>query len=415
MTWRLQRLQERVMFEQIQLVFFNFLQYKRAQPEQTRNLALLKHNDDLCPLVQERCEDILHCVERHRSLVYDMQGPGDAGIDVLTKLSYNESDKYIGLQVKSDIEVSKELLKTLKAQYFDAKNRLGEQLVDYYILLAWNAKERAATIRSVAQTFGTMRNVHVIEPAFLWTFLYGLTELQIEALVTAYLSEGDPLIRKARTSVATLSPSQVCILIALLEAHTNSDKPAPTLADLRNSPFLQRMYQRSSGLRYYNLEVSAGTELPHWLNEPIGVEDIWTRLAEDLDSIELWIDPAFSDRYSLDTSEAEVLLALAYEGKARYGHSDDQLCEFLFELLNAHSRSDRDRDALAEAQDLAVAVYQSGLPWGKSTSTLSELLQLNCPQLADVERFKLPSSVYSEGSVDWRKLARRLLSRARTL
>jgi hypothetical protein len=171
------------MFEQIQLVFFNFLQYKRAQPEQAKNLALLKHNDDLCPLVQERCEDILRSVERHRSLVYDTQGPGDAGIDVLTVLSHEDKNKYIGFQIKSDVEVNKDLLKTLKAQLVDAQTRLGDQLVDYYILLAWHPKDRIAATRSVAKTFATLRNVHVIEPAFLWTFLYGLTDLQIEALV----------------------------------------------------------------------------------------------------------------------------------------------------------------------------------------------------------------------------------------
>jgi len=310
------------MFEQIQLVFFNLLQYKRAQPEQAKNLALLKHNDDLCPLIQERCEDILQSVERHRSLVYDTQGPRDAGIDVLMKLSYEENDKYIGFQIKSDVEVQKDLLKTLKAQWVDAYNRLGDQLVDYYIILAWNARERVAAIRSVAQTFGTLPNVHVSEPAFLWTFLYGLTDLQIEALVTAYLSEGDPLIRRARTSIAKLEPTQLGVLITLLEAHTNPEKSPPSLADLRNSSFLQKMCRRSSGMRYYDLKIGTGTELPQWLIESPDAEDLWTRLAEDLDAIELWIDPAVSDRYSLDTSEAEVLLALAYEGKARYGHSD---------------------------------------------------------------------------------------------
>jgi hypothetical protein len=149
------------------------------------------------------------------------------------------------------------------------------------------------------------------------------------------------------------------------------------------------------------------------LIESPDAEDLWTRLAEDLDAIELWIDPAVSDRYSLDTSEAEVLLALAYEGKARYGHSGDQLCEFLFELLNAPSTSDRGRDPQAEALALAEVVHNSGLPWGRLTSTLAELLQLNCAELADVDRFKLPSGVYSEGVIDWRKLSRRLLNRVR--
>jgi hypothetical protein len=392
-------------------VFFNFLQYRRAQPEQARTLAQLKHNDDLCPLVQARCEGVLRSVERHRSLVYDTQGPRDHGVDVLAVLS-NEDDKYIGFQVKSDVEVGRDLLKTLKSQWVDAHNRFGEHLIDYYILLAWNAKERVAAIRSVTQDFSTLRNVHVIEPAFLWTFLYGISDLQMEALVTAYLSEDDPLVKKTRESIANLSRVQLSILSVILEAYTDPAKPAPSQSDLRNSAFLQQMYRRTSTTRYYELEVPLGTELPYWLTQPIEGEDPWMSLAEDLDAIDRWIDPTLVDRYTLNSVEAEGLLALAYEGKARYGHSDEQLCEFLFDLLTTRE-SRRSNEPWDTAVELAISVYDSRLPLGRMTSTLMEMLQINLPELSDTQRFQLPMSVYSDGSLDWRKLARRLLDRAR--
>jgi hypothetical protein len=76
-----------VMFEQVQLILFNLLQYRRALQDQARALATWRHNADLCPSVQWRCEQILATIERHRSVVYDTQGPGDAGTDVLIALA----------------------------------------------------------------------------------------------------------------------------------------------------------------------------------------------------------------------------------------------------------------------------------------------------------------------------------------
>jgi hypothetical protein len=396
-----------VMFEQVQLILFNLLQYKRALQEQARALATWRHNADLCPNVQWQCEEILAIIERHRSVVYDTQGPGDAGTDVLIALDYKEETRYIGFQIKSDIEVSKDTLKTLKAQWVDAQNRFDERLLDYYILLAWDPKTRAQAIRLVSQTFSTMRRVHVIEPAYLWTFLNGLSRFQKQALITAYLSDEDPLIRRAKIAVADCSPTQLALLTVFLEAYTNPESPPMTLDNLYANSFLRQIYTQSSSARLYGMNVRAGIELPSWLGQlTIEDEDSWTQLAEDLDALEPWVYQVDVGRYDLEVTESMTLLSLAYEGRARYGHSQDELCGFLYQLLRTPTESDAD-ESWETAVDLFLLVYRSGLPDTKLPTALAELLQLNCPQLADEAR-----DVEGGETMDWDTLASDLLRRA---
>jgi hypothetical protein len=68
------------MFEQVQLILFNLLRYKRALQEQARAIATWQHNADLCPSVQWQCEQILATIERHRSVVYDTKGQATRGL-----------------------------------------------------------------------------------------------------------------------------------------------------------------------------------------------------------------------------------------------------------------------------------------------------------------------------------------------
>jgi hypothetical protein len=396
-------------FEQAQLIFFNLLQYKRALQEDARKIATWRHNADLCPGVQWQCEAILSIIERHRSVVYDTQGPGDAGTDVLVALNHQDETRYIGFQIKSDVEVSKDMLKTLKAQWVDAQNRFDDRLLDYYILLAWDPKMRAQAIRLVSQTFSTTRHVHVVEPAYLWTFLDGLSHFQMQALITAYLSDDDPLIRRAKTSVAARPSTQLALLTVFLEAHTNPESPPTTLDNLYANSFLRQMYRQSHSARLYGMQVRAGIEVPSWL-EYLATEDedCWTQLAEDLDALEPWVYQADDGSYELEITESMTLLSLAYEGRARYGHSQDDLCSFLYQLLRTPSESEvAAHDPWATAADLLLLVYGSELPGAKSVVALAELLELNCPQLATEARH-----FESGETMDWDSLARQLLSQA---
>lgn len=230
----------------------------------------------------------------------------------------------------------------------------------------------------------------------------------MQALITAYLSDEDPLIRRAKTAVADRSPTQLALLTVFLEAHTNPESPPMTLDNLYANSFLRQMYRQSSSARLYGMDVRAGIELPSWLDQlTTEDEDSWTQLAEDLDALEPWVYQADDGRYELEVTESMTLLSLAYEGRARYGHSQDDLCSFLYQLLRTPTESAAADDPWATAVDLFLLVYDSELPYAKSPTALAELLQLNCPQLADEVRH-----VEAGEAMDWDGLASELLRRA---
>jgi hypothetical protein len=111
-------------------------------------------------------------------------------------------------------------------------------------------------------------------------------------------------------------------------------------------------------------------------------------------------------RYELEVTESMTLLSLAYEGRARYDHSQDELCSFLYQLLRTPTESAAD-EPLATAVDVFLLVYGSDLPAARLPTALAELLQLNCPKLADETK-------HIEGSeaMDWDSFASDLLRRA---
>jgi hypothetical protein len=127
-----------------------------------------------------------------------------------------------------------------------------------------------------------------------------------------------------------------------------------------------------------------------------------------LDALEPWVYLADDGRYALEITESMTLLSLAYEGRARYGHAQDDLCSFLYQLLRTPSESEAAaHDPWATAADLLLLVYRSALPGAKTVVALAELLELNCPQLANEARH-----LESGETMDWDSLARQLLSQA---
>src|SRR5205823_1545820 len=123
-----------------------------------------RHNANLCPELQSRVEQTVGTVERYMTLTYDIQGLRDYGIDVLVRLSGKDDLGYIGFQVKADDECTKGVYEKLKAQYTDALNMYGDDLLDYFVALAWDQKARQDEIRLVEEAFQGIRGVHVVEP-----------------------------------------------------------------------------------------------------------------------------------------------------------------------------------------------------------------------------------------------------------
>jgi hypothetical protein len=216
------------------------------------------------------------------------------------------------------------------------------------------------------------------------------------------------LIQRAKTAVADLSPAQLALLTVFLEGHTNPDSLSITLDNLYANSFLRQMYRQSSSARLYGMNVRAGIELPSWLEQlTTADEDPWTQLAEDLDALEPWVYQADDGRYELEATESLTLLSLAYEGRARYGHTQNDLCSFLYQLLRTPTELAAANEPWATAVDVFLLVDASDLPDTKLRMALAELLELNCPRLADEAN---PGE--GDGAMDWDSLASELLRRA---
>src|SRR3990167_8989691 len=128
------------------------LRYRRAAPSETKAFARMKHNEDLCPRFQQKLESILGSFEKYKKIVYDIQGLRDEGTDVLLREVVAESPWFICLQIKSENDVhGRDILKNLKAQFFDSAQRYGDSLVEYYVLLCCDSKKHKDIIRAIAK------------------------------------------------------------------------------------------------------------------------------------------------------------------------------------------------------------------------------------------------------------------------
>lgn len=358
--------------ETIQRVYFELLQARRARPETTEAFTLKRHNRDLCPELQRRAETVLGCVERHRSIVYDIQGPRDAGADVVVLVNDEQGDGHIVFQVKSDREATGSVYRDLQAQFTQAQNRFGASLRDFYIVLCWDQAARQAIVRQVEQDFTGVEKARVIEPAYAWTFLYELTATQIAALVRAYFVEDDPLLEDLRRGLSSYSEAQVALILTTCAAVV--DHHPVTLEELAQSSLVRDAYAVKDGLGLSEMyPLPLGTIIPRDL---VTLSSAVT-LVEDVDNLEDFL--AIDDRrhVSLNLEGMEALMAVAYEAKARFGHHSEQLVAYLFELVTAAS-ADGSTD-VERVMTIVDAIENANLDRAARHGVLSDLLAANFP------------------------------------
>ncbi|HYD08883.1 MAG TPA: hypothetical protein VEA78_02170 [Acidimicrobiales bacterium] len=385
----------------IRRVFFELLEQNRATLDDTVALSVLRHDRDLLPQLQRRCEQILKSLERHQTVVYDIQGFNDAGVDVVVVLDDGASNpSFIGFQVKSDVEADDHINQKLKTQWFDARSRYGERLVDYYILLAWNLKveKRRRQLRSVAQTFATLDRTHIVEPQFAATFLLKLTTTQIAALAGAFLSEDDPLLVQARQMSAEWSARVLALYVEALARHLLGQAPM-TAESLRSSQWVTDVYRSTQPFLY-----SKGISLPAGLLPPIGLGreegDLWEYLAEDLETLEDFLALNDRDEYCLPNDDI-VSLALGYDLLARHAPSPLELRMGLAELLNPIANLSSEELTAS----LIDTLWYSDLGEDEQVEALGLLLQANAPSAAaravdfDLDEFD------PESATSWYELA----------
>lgn len=368
------------MQEQVRQILYELLHYRRAAD--TSGFEDLRHNADLCPAVDNRFKDVLEVLSSFVRFSYDTQGFRDQGVDVAVAVENGERIT-IGSQVKADDEAEqKDVVTKLKAQLVDAQNHFGDELVDFYILPGWNRVTRLGRLRQVNADFVNVDNVHVIDPAYLWTFLYDLQPWEIEAIIRSVLSADDPLLERFYTELSGHTTSQVVLLMRLLDAQLESaGRQGMTLDDLMNDPFLvERLTHIVSTTYGENLRLPCRTSLPDPEPLPQAV-DLITWLAEDLEALaDLLVDDQ-EGRYLLDPTSAPAVFAVAMEARARFGRTGAGFCD---QLTTLGTKPDRQLEGdWAWAEELATHVDQSTLAPGDQSELLARLLRLNCPLLCE--------------------------------
>ena len=109
---------------------------RQAAASATAIFAQWKHDESVSEL-QRTIETVFTAIEKYQTITYDIQGPRDAGTDVvLRERQEDDGYEYVCFQVKSHNDLTeKDYLKTLKSQLFDTRRLYQPTLKDYYVLI----------------------------------------------------------------------------------------------------------------------------------------------------------------------------------------------------------------------------------------------------------------------------------------
>ena len=199
------------------------IQYRRASAASTVNNSLHNH-DKLCELLHGKLTDIGDCFAKYGQTSYVVQGPRDQGVDVLLKLSADDTpEKYVAFQIKSHREISdrkSDLSKLLKAAFHDARSHYGEHLVRYYIIF-FGDPSNDKRISAITNEFTKDDRIRVIDSRYAKT-LIDLDTITIAAIVDHFLRHEDFVLKKAKDEAKGLERNQLHALITSLSASYES-------------------------------------------------------------------------------------------------------------------------------------------------------------------------------------------------
>ncbi|MEV6560751.1 hypothetical protein AB0M22_33875 [Nocardia sp. NPDC051756] len=358
----------------------NALRYSTAPIAQTASLRDLKHDADLLPRIQHQLRLLLDTFHRDSNVVYDIQGMRDLGCDLLVRLQTDNDARFIGLQVKSDIELQQDVVvNKLLLQYSTAVDHYSPML-DFYIVLAADLSVKgpqSRVVRAVQQAFSMKSDVKVVDPQYVATLLR-LPTTTMDALITQTMRTGDPIMSAARLDLRR-DPVEAAVILRLITAHL-SGRPHLPVRDLLDDRWIQSVAGRTPhpSLRHtphaesFDAEFADENELrdevglPRVQRDPTGADyqfyrldltDIsdslrrWFLSSDDpsvaatarlaavlpavLDSLEdelVWQDPD-SNQCAVRIDQYVALFALAAEGQAKHELYDDDLIKYLIELV----------------------------------------------------------------------------------
>jgi len=300
------------------------LRYRRTAPSDTKAFARMKHNADLCPRFQQKLESILGSFEKYRKVVYDIQGLSDEGTDILLREVVAENPWFICLQIKSEDDLhAKDILKTLKAQFFDSFQRYGDSLVEYYVLLCCDSTKNKDMIRAIAKQFDKQKNATIIEPEYTLSFL-NLNERTIDAIVKAKIGNEDVVYQKALGIVAPFSPSERAIVFYFIWRLIYGNEQEMSFAELKSADFLLRIYEST--------KPATKKRYTPWNNAERAIDE---RLARDIDYLcDHMISQTSDGLYTLEFKGITPLVAIMLDGQTRYGYEDKELLMYMMDVFS---------------------------------------------------------------------------------
>jgi len=321
-------------------IITDLLLLRRAEPSATDVFKRWKHDEHLCPKLREKIELAFSAFKKYHTITHDIQGLKDEGTDILLTEWVNDRKQFVCFQIKGEWDLAqKGYLETLKAQHFNTRNRYGDKLKAYYIIVCCSivtneaAKRRFVTdkkrlipdkkkieqVKAIVRAFAPEDKVRVIEPEYAIRFLT-LTSLEIDSSIRIRYGEDDIVFKEARALVRGLAPTETVLLVFVLWLRLYKNKQLVSMEEITRSAYIQRMHEFIFEQLEYDL---------------YNFED---QIAHDIEILEdAFIDVDTSGDFSLSLQAVQALAILMMDGNVRYGYEEEELLEYTIEILGGFS------------------------------------------------------------------------------
>lgn len=322
-------------------VIDGLLKYKLGFIRSTKKFKSMKHNKDILPSLEEKFKMILDCFNKFQKVVYDIQGIGDQGSDMLIRFGQKNFDKYIAMQIKSYTDIEKDdYLDKLRLQYADTCSNFGEKLLHYYILLCTDDEEHQNKIRQINNKFSKITDVTVIDSKYMITFIQH-SQFRIMAYVE-YLAKIDDVVYKNAIKVTDdLTPTEISIILSMVYNFIEYGKRKYSSKYIFDDQFIKELFLKipDREREYYFVDDSyeSGSKQFYKKNLNRKLED---RINIDLEYLEdnyFWINNSTGE-YEIDVKYFKPLISIMLDSQIRYEYEKADLLKFVFNLLRVSDR-----------------------------------------------------------------------------
>ncbi|MFC3833838.1 MULTISPECIES: hypothetical protein [Deinococcus] len=319
---------------------------KRAAVRETHQFTYLKHNSDLCPLVERKLSHIRDAFLKHSAISYDVQGFGDQGTDVLLKYKYGNSAnwKYISIQIKSHDDLGKKgVEENLQAQLFKIQTEYGAELEHIYLITCYSLKDRLRvdTARRIAKSIANSPKISLVSPDYAAPFII-ISSNRVSAIIDSYLNKDDAVLKRARDELWAKTPLQRYILIRILVLFYVDNNyllidasGISEISDIKEFASLIPDY-----IDDYMLALVYGDKInPKDYDINIKLDRARSCFIRTLDSLEglsesIQTDDATFGLRSIAMEQCLGLITIIISGNIKYGYSKSALTKYVFTYLN---------------------------------------------------------------------------------